>query len=217
MLLIPLVISQQAQAALTLDQNRIVISAQEGIGIVKVDNPTNRDYLIQSWINDSNNGVQEELFIQPPLIKIKAHHKIALHIEAIDPTIARQKQEKLYWLNVKEIPKLENKGGSQLLLVMLTKIKILYRPEAVQPEMGNEYQNLKWKKAGGKLQVENPTPYYVTFSKVWEGNNAAHPLNADTVAPYSTLLIKDYHGASSINYTIIDDYGETSKAVHVPL
>lgn len=217
-LIITLITHGEAQAALRLDQSRMVISAASGVGLIKVDNPTSHDYLIQSWISGENNAVQEALFVQPPLIKIKAHHKVTLHIEAIDANIAEQKQEKLYRLNIKEIPKIDNKeAGSKLLLVMLTKIKILYRPQAIPAEMGNAYQKLKWTRAGGQLQVVNPTPYYITFNKVWEGNNSAQPLEADTVAPFSTLLIKGYHGASQINYNIIDDYGDNSKTVHVAL
>ncbi|URQ59582.1 molecular chaperone [Pantoea alhagi] len=217
-LLLMMLISGQAQASLILDQNRVVLSANEGgMGVVKVDNPTDRDYLIQSWITTDNNGVQEALFVQPPLVKIKAHQKVALHIEAIDSSLAEQPQEQLYRLNVKEIPKVEEKSGSQLILVMLTKVKILYRPAAVSPEMGNQYTKLTWKKVAGKLQVYNPTPYYVTFSKVWEGNDTAHALDADMVGPHSTMLIKGYHGASDINYRIINDYGDISKPVHVKL
>lgn len=217
LLLNTLVGCEEAQASLILDQNRVVLSANEGAAIVKVDNPTDRDYLIQNWITAEDNSTQEALFVQPPLVKIKAHHKVALHIEAIDPAIAGETQEKLYRLNVKEIPKVENKGGSQLLLVMLTKIKILYRPTAVNAEMDQAYQKLTWHKAGNALRVDNPTPYYVTFDKVWEENNKTHPLDADTIAPHSTLTIKGYRGAANIYYSIINDYGDASDAIKVSL
>lgn len=218
LLIVFTVISAKARASLILDQSRIVMSANNGgMGIVKVDNPTDHDYLIQSWVSGDHDGVQEELFVQPPLIKIKAHHKVALHIEAIDAAIAAQKQEKLFQLNVKEIPKVEKKGGSQLLLVMLTKVKILYRPTALSPEIGNEYKKITWEKSPGALQVTNPTPYYVTFSEVWEGNNETHPLDVDMIAPRSTIFIKGYHGSHDIHYRIINDYGDISETVHVTL
>ena len=213
-----MLISEKAQASLVLDQSRIVMSAHDGgMGVVKVDNPTDHDYLIQSWVSRDDDGVQQELFVQPPLVKIKAHHKVALHIEAIDGAIAEQKQEKLYRLNVKEIPKVEKESGSHLLLVMLTKVKILYRPAALSSEMGNEYKKIVWEKTAGKLRVINPTPYYVTFSEVWEGNDKAHPLDADLIAPRSSLLIKNYHGSSNIHYRIINDYGDVSETVDVSL
>lgn len=215
--LIALISNSEAQAALVLDKNRVVVNAQESAGVVKINNPTDRDYLVQSWITSEDNTIQEALFVQPPLIKIKAHHKVALHIDTIDPSLADQKQEKLYWLNVKEIPRMTKNSGSQLQVVMLTKVKILYRPAAVGAEMNNDYQKLAWKRVGGQLQVKNPTPYYITFAKVWEGNNSDHPLRADIIAPYSSLVIKDYHGASVINYAIINDYGNISDTINVSL
>jgi P pilus assembly chaperone PapD len=208
----------QAQASLTLDQSRVIISAQDGVGTIKINNPTNRDYLIQNWITDANNGTQEDIFVQPPLIKIKANHKVAINVEAIDPELAKKPHEQLYWLNVKEIPKVDkNQGGSQLLLVMLTRVKVLYRPDGVPAEMDKDYLKLKWKRAGSNLTVTNPTPYYITFNKVWEGNNTASPLVADMVAPGETLTIKNYRGSSMIHYNIIDDYGDNSDTVDIKL
>lgn len=210
--------SSQVQASLTLDQSRVIISAQNDSGVVKINNPTDRDYLIQSWITDSDNNAQEALFVQPPLLKIKAHHKVALHIETINPALAQQPNERLYRLNVKEIPRVDkNRGSAQLMLVMLTKVKVLYRPDTVPAEMGKDYLKLKWKRANGKLFVKNPTPYYITFNKVWEGNDKSHPLKADMIAPGATLTINYYHGASDIHYNIINDYGDNSETVNISL
>lgn len=210
--------SSQAQASLTLDQSRVIISAQHDAGVVKIDNPTDRDYLIQSWITDSENHAQEALFVQPPLLKIKAHHKVALHIETINTALAQQPNEQLYRLNVKEIPRVDkNRGSAQLMLVMLTKVKVLYRPAAVPAEMRKDYLKLEWKRANGKLVVKNPTPYYITFNKVWEGNDKSHPLKADMIAPGAMLTINHYHGAPDIHYSVINDYGDNSETVNVSL
>ena len=210
--------SCQGQAALTLDQSRVIISAQNDSGVVKINNPTDRDYLIQSWITDNDNNAQEELFVQPPLLKIKAHHKVALHIETINAALAQQPNEQLYRLNVKEIPRVDkNQGSAQLMLVMLTKVKVLYRPDTVPAEMSKDYLKLKWKRANGKLLVTNPTPYYITFNKVWEGTDKSHPLKADMIAPGATLTINHYHGASDIHYNIINDYGDNSETVNISL
>lgn len=207
-----------AQASLTLDQSRVIISAQNDSGVVKINNPTDRDYLIQSWITDSDNNAQEELFVQPPLLKIKAYHKVALHIETINAALAQQPHERLYRLNVKEIPRVDkNQGSAQLMLVMLTRVKVLYRPDTVPAEMRKDYLKLKWQRANGKLLVKNPTPYYITFNKVWEGNDKLHPLKADMIAPGATLTINHYHGAADIHYTIINDYGDNSETVNISL
>lgn len=210
--------TSHACASLKLSETRAVISANDESAIIKVENPTNYDYLIQSWVTDYNNRSQEKVFVNPPIMKIKAHHKVALHIEAVDASLKQEKQERIFLLNIKEIPKTDSRqAGSQVILTMLTKIKVFYRPAKIEPEIANQYQQLTWHNSGNKLVVSNPTPYYFTFNKVWEGNNSNSPLKADMVAPYSSLDIGKYRGSNQIHYNIINDYGDISKTIDYSL
>lgn len=207
-------LSYSAHAALILDQNRVVFPASEmKVTIVKVDNPTESDFLMQSWVEDKEGKEQEDLFVDPPLAKIKSRHKVALRITTINPNIADKNEEQLYWLNVKEIPKLEN-GRTQprLAIVMRTRVKVLYRPKSVPVRMDKEYSRLEWKHIATGLVIHNPTPYYITFNKVWSGRSEAEGIDIDMVAPNSDLTVsgKTAAIAKQVSFNIIDDFGDTS-------
>lgn len=209
--------SYSAHAALILDQNRVVFPASEmKATVVKVDNPTENDFLMQSWVEGKDGKEQESIFVDPPLAKIKSHHKVALRITTIDPNIANKNEEQLYWLNVKEIPKLESDSTQpRLAIVMRTRIKVLYRPKSVPARMDKEYSRLKWKHTTNGLVIHNPTPYYITFNKVWSGRGEAGGIDIDMVSPNSDLIVsgKNAANANQVNFNIINDFGDTSDTI----
>lgn len=210
-------IAQGAIASLVLDQNRVIYpGATVQSAMVKINNPTQHDFLVQAWVEDKDGKAQQDIFVDPPLSKIAGQHKIALRIMAINPSLVNSSREQLYWLNVKEIPKIEKaSGGAQLAIVMRTRIKILYRPKDVPEEMEKAYKNLEWKRSSSGLQVFNPTPYYITFDKVWLDNQKTKSIKADMIPPLSTTLMAKGSAGSAgvVNYTVINDFGDTSDVV----
>ncbi|WP_337010302.1 fimbrial biogenesis chaperone [Pantoea sp. AS142] len=210
-------IAPVAHASLVLDQNRVIYpGALDQSAEVKISNPTQNDFLVQAWAEDKDGRSQQDIFVDPPLSKIKGQHKISLRIMAINPSLVNKPQEQLYWLNVKEIPKIDKAtNAAQLAIVMRTRIKILYRPKGVPEDMEQAYKNLEWKHNSSGLQVFNPTPYYITFDKVWLDNKKSKIIKADMIPPFSTtLMAKGSAGqAAVVNYTVINDFGDTSDVV----
>lgn len=216
-LLVNMVTVSPACASLVLDQNRVIFPASKTrVAIVKVDNPTNSDYLMQSWVEDKNGKPQEAIFVEPPLAKIKANHKVALRLTAINQDLEKKNEEQLYWLNVKEVPKLDSASGNpRLAIVMRTRIKVLYRPQTVKANMEKAYTRLEWKRTASGITVHNPTPYYITFNKVWAGSDESRSFDVDMIAPHADLIIKSGAAASArqIHFNIINDFGDTSETV----
>lgn len=210
-------LSYSAHAALILDQNRVIFPASETqVAIVKVDNPTGNDFLMQSWVEDKDGRAQENIFVDPPLSKIKSHHKVALRITTINSQIADKNEEQLYWLNVKEIPKLETDSTQpRLAIVMRTRVKVLYRPKSVPARMHKEYSQVEWHHTGSGLVIHNPTPHYITFNKVWSGSSKDIFFDVDMIAPNSDLTVSSKAAASAklVSFNIIDDFGDTSDTV----
>ncbi|MCS3406120.1 molecular chaperone [Serratia sp. AKBS12] len=206
-----------ANASLILDQNRVIYpGAVVQSAMVKISNPTKNDYLIQSWIEDKDGKMQQDIFVDPPLAKIAALHKVALRISAINPALINKPQEQFYWLNVKEIPKIDKAlGGAQLAIVMRTRVKIFFRPKEVPADMDSAYKDIEWKHSSAGLQANNPTPYYITFDKVWLNNRKEKNIKADMIPPFSTILIEKGNTtqADTVNYTIINDFGDISDVV----
>lgn len=208
-------------ASLILNQNRVVFPASETqVAIVKVDNPTSNDFLMQSWVEDKDGKPQEDIFVDPPLAKIKSGHKIALRLTTINPQLASGNKEQLYWLNVKEIPKQESSdAGSHMAIVVRSRIKVLYRPKSINPWMDNMYTHLEWRHTADGISVHNPTPYHITFNNIWYGDNEKNSIDMDMIAPGADIKINNNRliSARKISFKIINDFGDTTEAVAVKI
>ncbi|AHF75586.1 Fimbrial chaperone protein [Sodalis praecaptivus] len=205
-----------AKAALILDGTRLIFPAGEQSASIVVENPTDDDYLMQSWLENSAGQPQENLMVEPPVAQIKAHHKVTLRVNVVDPQVRQGSSEKLFWLNVKEIPKVDtNAASSDLLLAMQTRIKLFFRPQGVAADRGDAWKKLEWFYQSGKLTVKNPTPYFITVNKALADGQQA--LTIDMVAPYTSEALprknQNVARVGKVIYDTLTDFGDISEKV----
>jgi len=209
LLLVPLF---NARAALVLSGTRVIFPASEYQASLKVDNPTDNDYLMQSWVEDDTGKPQQGILVEPPVAQIKSHHKVELRFSLVDPTLKDNKSEKLFWLNVKEIPKVDaSSSSSELLLAMQTKIKVFYRPALIEAESGDACKKLTWQRTGNGITVSNPTPYYITIDRAMTDGHTK--IDVDMIAPYSNKHVQ-LRGATkfnSVTWNAISDFGDVTE------
>jgi fimbrial chaperone protein len=209
MLLVPLF---DARAALVLSGTRVIFPANASQVSLKVDNPTDNDYLMQSWVEDDTGKPQQDVLVEPPVAQIKAHHKVELRFSLVDPTLKEKKSEKLFWLNVKEIPRVDsNSSSSELMLAMQTKIKVFYRPAGIDVESGDAWKNLVWQHTGDGIMVSNPTPYYITIDRaIIDGHTK---IDVDIIAPFSNknVQLRGTTKFNSVTWNAISDFGDVTE------
>ncbi|MDH2896043.1 fimbrial biogenesis chaperone [Rahnella variigena] len=208
-------------ASLVLDETRVIYPEADPQESVKVDNPTSLNFLAQAWIEDEHGREEQHFTVYPPLSRINANSTSSVRIEKIDSEKLPADRETLMWLNIKEIPQRQKADGPQLVVAFKSRIKILYRPKSIDPELHESFTKMTWQTLPGKLIVSNPTPYHITFDKVWDGamNNPANELPANMVAPFSSLTISVPAGKTvhTVYYDIINDFGGLSEIQHVSL
>lgn len=207
-----------ARAALVLSGTRVIFPASEYQVSLKVDNPTDNDYLMQSWVEDDSGKPQQGILVEPPVAQIKAHHKVELRFNLVDPTLKDNKSEKLFWLNVKEIPKVDSTtSGSELLLAMQTKIKLFYRPTGVEAASGDAWKKLTWLRTGNSIEVSNPTPYFITVDSATTENHTK--LNVDMIAPFSKkrMPLQASEKGNSVTWNAITDFGDVTEMASSPV
>ncbi|MFU2318767.1 fimbrial biogenesis chaperone [Rahnella sp. PCH160] len=208
-------------ASLILDETRVVYPESNSQESVKVDNPTRINFLAQAWIENEKGQEEGRFTVYPPLSKISGGNAGTLRIEKIDSTQLPADRETLMWLNVKEIPQKSGDNGPQLVVAFKTRIKIFYRPKSIDPELHESFVKMTWRAEPGKLIVTNPTPYHITFDKVWDGpvNNDKNKLSANMVEPFSTLTIPVPANAivHQVHYNIINDFGGVSKMQNISI
>ncbi|MFO6296682.1 fimbrial biogenesis chaperone [Rahnella selenatireducens] len=208
-------------ASLILNETRVVYPESKTQESVKVDNPTRINFLAQAWIENDQGQEEGRFTVYPPLSKISGNNASTLRIEKIDASNLPSDRETMMWLNVKEIPQKAKESGPQLVVAFKTRIKIFYRPKGIDPELHDSFTQMTWRAEPGKLIVTNPTPYHITFDKLWGGpvSNDKNRLTANMVEPFSTLTISVPASAvvHQVHYNIINDFGGVSKIQNISL
>lgn len=74
-----------ARAALVLSGTRVIFPASENQVSIKVDNPTDNDYLMRGgWVEDDAGKPQQDILVEPPVAQIKANHKVELRLALLN-------------------------------------------------------------------------------------------------------------------------------------
>lgn len=168
MALLPLTLTS-VSAGVIIGGTRIIFDGAKKEASIGITNPDNVPYLIQSWIDvqDEQSG-KAPFIITPPLYRLDGGQK---NLERIVMTGSLpQRQESLFWLNIKAIPS-ASKQMNSLQIAVKTRIKLIYRPETLRASTPEEQANkLTWHRAGNSLQVNNPTPYVINFNEITLGD-----------------------------------------------
>jgi chaperone protein EcpD len=82
-------------------------------------------------------------------------------------------KETLFWVNVLEVPSKSVENDKNMLqFATLLRVKLFFRPTGLPGEVKSAPEKLTWKLVssesgkGMALQATNPTPYYVSFTRV---------------------------------------------------
>lgn len=196
----------------SLGATRVIYPASNSQATLKVKNNSEKyEYLVQSWIENSADQKTEDFIITPPLFVIKAKRTNSLRIIYAGQKPLPEDRESLYWVNVKAIPPAtENTDGrSRLQLAVLSRIKFFYRPANLPTKSVDAPGMLRFRIAGNTLNVNNPTPYYVTLVDLSVGGRK---LENTMAAPKQTTAIAIPGGAqgTGVKFKTVDDYGATT-------
>jgi chaperone protein EcpD len=219
-----------AQANVIVAGTRVIFPAKDSEVTLRLTNDNDKPALVEAWIDrgdthSSPDKVDTPFLITPPLFRMDPHKDQSLRIIATSQDLPSNR-ESLFWLNVLEVPPKptgpQAQGKNYVQLAIRSRLKFLYRPANLPGDPIKAPAEVTWKMvADGKgyaLEVHNPTPYFITFSKVTlsAGNT---PYEADTgmVEPMGTLrlavksLASALPSGTSIAYEILNDYGAVTS------
>lgn len=211
--------AQQAHAAIALDRTRVIYDGAKNSMSVTITNQNKAlPYLAQSWIDDANgNKIQSPLMALPPVQRVEPGAKGQVKIQVSGAQTLPQDRESLFYFNVREIPPKSNKPNT-LQLALQTRVKLFYRPKALQlPENGeNEMQKqLTLVRAGDGYQLTNPTPYFVTVITAGPGEqgDGIKDFKPVMVSPKSNISLGANASALGAHpvLTFINDFGGRPK------
>ncbi|HDC1420836.1 TPA: molecular chaperone [Salmonella enterica] len=217
-----------AHSSVVIMGTRVVYPAQKKSINVQITNNESSPSLIQSWIDDGNafrppDSVLTPFIITPPIFRIEPKSGQTLRIMYTHETLPLDR-ETLFYLNVLDIPakpkpneySASGNKGNFIQLAVRSRIKLFFRPAELKINPADSYNQVLWRlKQNGNnntLQVDNKTPYYITYSKVQIQNNQnfQNISSVGMLAPFTTKyfpLKERLTPGAKISWVIINDYG----------
>ncbi|HEX7340581.1 MAG TPA: fimbria/pilus periplasmic chaperone [Rhodanobacteraceae bacterium] len=216
-----------AHASVVISGTRVVFDADAGEATVRLTNDNTRPALVEAWIDAGNmratpDTVKTPFLITPPVFRINAHKDQSLRILYVPgQKPLPSDRESIFWLNVLEIPPKPTGAAAHantLQFAIRTRIKLFYRPDHLSMKRIDAPSKLTWQAtaAGQKvtIKVTNPTPYYLTLSKVTVDG---HDAKTGMVAPFASLdlvLTGATHApakGTKVTYDSLTDFGTAAK------
>ena len=200
-----LLTSAPAFADIIISGTRIIYNADKKDVNVRLENKGNRPLLIQNWLDTGDDNadpsqIKVPFTSTPPVSRIES----------------KRGQTVKVMFNVLEVPPKPKDAESDKNLLQLafrTRIKLFYRPSGLKGEPAEAPAKLTWKLNNAQLQVNNPTPYYVSFNDVAiESGGKSYKVDSSMVAPFGQVSFAVTDIASSVSsgkviYKAINDYG----------
>jgi chaperone protein EcpD len=212
-------------AAVVIAGTRVVFPAERGEVTVRLSNEGEMPALVEAWIDNGDpNSTPDQshvpFLITPPLFRMNAGKGQSLRIVYSQEPLPADR-ESVFWLNVLEIPPKPAAGAEPqhtLQFAVRSRLKLFYRPPNLAGEAAKAPAAVTWKGVADNgnpaLEVHNPSPYYITFSKLaLAGGAAPLPVEGGMVAPFGSLrlAVKNLPAApapgTTLEYTTINDYG----------
>lgn len=201
--LLPAVVS----AGVEIGGTRIIYDGNSKQASISISNPENRPYLIQSWVNKTENGEDnDETFLTtPPLFRLEPHTQNSVRV-VLSKNQLPQDKESVYWLNIKSIPAKGNNATNELLIAVKTRMKLIYRPAGVTGDPTIAWKKLTFFQKNGALFVSNPTPYCISLYDVKVSGKEIK--NTPMVLPGQEISLgQSTSSGSEISWRAINDFG----------
>ncbi|PMY33062.1 MULTISPECIES: molecular chaperone [Pseudomonas] len=219
--------SSLSQAGVMLGGTRIVYDGSKRDASITVSNTTGQPYAVQAWVNTEtdDNSTPTPFMATPPLFRLDPRKEQIVRIRKV-PGALPEDRESVFYFNAQEIPVAGTEHGNTLKVALRTRIKLFYRPPKLQGSSMDALPELRWslvyKQGKTFLQVNNPSPFHVSFIgvQVVAGQQKIEVLEPKMVAPmksqsYPLPGFKNNKG--EVIFSAINDYGGYSKPLHVPL
>ncbi|MGD8205889.1 fimbrial biogenesis chaperone [Pantoea sp. FN0305] len=208
-LLMLVLLNSTATAGVIVGGTRIIFHGAKKETAISVTNPDNNVWLIQSWVESPDKSKAPFIF-SPPLFRLDSQQKNVLRLIYTGAPLP-QDRESLFWANIKSIPSAAD-DENVLQIAIKTQIKLIWRPVALEKTVTRaEMARLSWRWQQGKLQVSNPTPYYMNFHSLEvNGNAIAGP---EWVAPFDNkqYALPQPARSGKVSWRLINDYGAITQ------
>lgn len=212
--------STMANAGVSIVNTRIIYPSNAKSINVQLNNNFDTAALVQTWIDDgdpSSIPAPEKIpfILNPALTRVEANKGQVIRILPLDTSHLAKDRESIFWFNMLDIPPVDPslEKTNHINFTVRTRIKMFYRPNEIKLKPEQAYMALEFKKIGQQqLNVNNPTPYYITLVEISDGINNVieNGEKAIMLPPFESTTINDFKmnpHTEKIKYRLINDMG----------
>lgn len=212
--------SSISYAGVTVGGTRVIYNGAKKETTLSVRNPDKRAFLIQAWMDsDGADGAEKgspkpPFIVTPPIFRLDAGAENIMRIIRSGGNLPEDR-ESVFWMNVKSIPSMSEDAKNVLQIAVKTRIKMFYRPASLKAPTNETWSELSFHRNGNNLEVNNPTPYYVSFSMIKVGSSPIDNMFL-MVAPKKTESFKmaSENTDNKITWKVINDFGGETPEQH---
>lgn len=194
-------------AGVEIGGTRLVYSGNARQAAISVNNPDDRPYLIQAWVDkDPTFDAGDRTFIAtPPLFRLEPHSQNSVRVVYTGRSLPADR-ESMLWLSIKSVPSTSKNEANQLFITVKSIIKLFYRPAGLSGEPATAYEKLTFTRRAGQIYVQNPTPYHISFYDLTVGG--VQVKTPPTLAPFSEQVVLVPSGTTdAVSWRAINDFG----------
>ncbi|WP_066804320.1 fimbrial biogenesis chaperone [Moraxella oblonga] len=211
--------SSISHANVVITGTRVIYPAQKKEIGIELTNAGSVPALVQAWISDDEDNAKNAtpFVITPPIARIEGDKRQTLRVIYTHEKALAQDRETLFYFNLLDIPPMPENGEGQnyLQLSLLSKLKFFYRPHNLKPNIDEAYRQLTVHQNVAGVTIVNPTPYYMTISKVMllANKDDETPLSETTATPMiepfgkADVVMDTSVSATIAQVELINDYG----------
>ncbi|OMQ23689.1 fimbrial biogenesis chaperone [Serratia oryzae] len=162
---------------------RVIYTENDKQGVtLTAYNKSPAPYLMQAWLRPVDptsgdvdlawQGTPEMPFIvTPPLARLEANGELTLRIRRDDTPLPTDR-ESVFFISMKALPTQQD-TGEQVVMTVVSNMKLFYRPQGLAKRaVADVAPKLTFSRQGNQLTASNPTPYWLTFSRLAVGGVA---------------------------------------------
>ncbi|MBA7933158.1 fimbria/pilus periplasmic chaperone [Klebsiella sp. RHBSTW-00215] len=217
LLLLLLMNGQPALAVVNTEVTRVIFNAGESSASLALANTEKHPTLVQVWADNGNLQASPDsnstpIVVLPPVFRMRPAEIRSLKLLLVDREKLAQDREALFWLNIYQIPPMndgERHQTHKVVLPLRIRMKVFVRPQGVGSlkEKEGERLSFAFHSSARQLTIDNPTPWHMTIGKL---QCAGYRSGVIMVAPKTRTPIT-LQGAGgdcrTVSYELLNDDG----------
>lgn len=199
---------------------RVIYAEADKLGVtLTASNNSPTPFLMQSWIRpvDPDTGDVDlrwhgspvmPFIVTPPLARTEPDGELVVRIRRNDVPLPRDR-ESVFFVSMKALPA-QQKDQKQVVITVVSNLKLFYRPAGLSKRaVADMAPRLTFSREGNRLTANNPTPYWLTFSRLQVGSvTLEKPALRLMVPPFgSRTYVLPSAASGQVSWQLIDEDG----------